>query len=332
MDSESRSFDFKQSNQRSNDAIGNLFKQMSRYPLLKPEEEIILARQVQALVQLEQIQTNLTDQLGHPPTPAQLAETAKMNESELNCCLCLGHEAKQRMISSNLRLVVSIAKRYTNRGMPLLDLIQEGTLGLDRAVEKFDPDRGYKFSTYAYWWIRQGITRTIANQGRTVRLPIHVIEQLNKLQLTYQELRRSLDHPPTEVEMATALNVTVQHLRLLLQARRQSISLNHRIGQDENSELMDILEDSTTDSPESQMQDKMRHEEILAVLTTVLSERECDILTLRYGLATGVPRTLDEVSKTCSLSRERVRQIQATAMRKLRRPFVAERLKGWLRD
>lgn len=313
------------------DAVTALFKRMARYPLLKPNEEIELARHIQTLVKLEQLQHQLTLDLEREPTPSELASQAGLTESELKQHFHWGTAAKERMISSNLRLVVSIAKRYINRGVPFLDLIQEGALGLNRAAEKFDPDKGYKFSTYAYWWIRQGITRTIANQGRTIRLPVHIVEQLNKLKIAYRDLKRSLRRKPTEEELAEAIAITPQQIRLLEQVRRKSLSLNHRIGVEENSELMDILEDQETQTPESQMNELMMRQDLLEVLGTVLTQREKDVLALRFGLTTGVPFTLEEVSGLYCLSRERVRQIQARAMRKLRRPNVAERLKGWIK-
>ena len=313
------------------DAIAALFKRMARYPLLKPDEEIELARHIQSLVKIEAQQTQLTLELGRLPTPPELATLVGVTETELKHRLQSGNAAKNRMISSNLRLVVSIAKRYINRGVPLLDLIQEGALGLNRATEKFDPDKGYKFSTYAYWWIRQGITRTIANQGRTIRLPVHIVEQLNKMKLTYRDLKQSLHRKPTQAELAEAMGITPEQVILLEQVHRKSLSLNHRIGSEETSELMDILEDQETQTPEAQMNEMMMRQDLLEVLGTVLTEREKDVLALRFGLVTGVTYTLEEVSGVYNLSRERVRQIQARAMRKLRRPNVAERLKGWIR-
>ncbi len=312
------------------DAVGALFKQMSRYPLLSQKEEIELARLIQELVIFEQLPEKLANELGRIPTKAELAAASGLTEVQLDHRLHQCRAAKRRMISSNLRLVVSIAKRYLNRGVPFLDLIQEGALGLNRATEKFDPEKGYKFSTYAYWWIRQGITRTIANQGRTIRLPVHVVEQINKLKRVYRDLRRSLNRLPSDAEIAKELEISHQQLRNLQQIRRKTLSLNHRLGTEENTELLDFLEDNENTTPEAQMNDMMMRQDILEVLNHVLSNREQDVITLRYGLITGEPHTLDEVSRMINLSRERVRQIQAKAMRKLRRPQVAERLKGWL--
>lgn len=314
----------------ADDAVGAFFKEMARYPLLKPDEEVELARRVQYLVEVEEVHEQLYQELGRIPTRVELAERLGLTERQLEHRLHRSRVAKRKMIRSNLRLVVSIAKRYLNRGVPFLDLIQEGALGLNRATEKFDPDKGYKFSTYAYWWIRQGITRTIANDARTIRLPIHIVEKLNKLKKAHRELKRDLKRNPTEAELAEALELTVEQLQHLQQVRRQSLSLNHRVGKGEDTELMDLLEDGDTQSPESQMSETMLRQEIWDVLGNVLTQREKDIISLRYGLTTSKPCTLEEVGGMFNLSRERVRQIQSKAMRKLRRPQIAERLKGWL--
>jgi len=315
----------------TDDAVGAFFKEMARYPLLKPSEEIELARQVRFLNQVDELREKLRKETGQTPTQADLAVHLGLSPSICNQKLRQGRTAKRRMIRSNLRLVVSIAKRYINRGVPFLDLIQEGSLGLNRATEKFDPDKGYKFSTYAYWWIRQGITRTIANDARTIRLPIHIVEKLNKLKKAHRDLRRELQRNPTEHELAASLDVTVDQLRSLQQVRRRSLSLNHRVGKGEDTELMELLEDGNTQTPESKISEVMMRNEITSVLAEVLTEREKDIITLRYGLATGETHTLEEVGGMFNLSRERVRQIQTKAMRKLRRPQVASRLKGWLK-
>jgi RNA polymerase sigma factor (RpoD-like family) len=315
----------------TDDAVGAFFKEMARYPLLKPEEEVELARRVKFLNEIEELKETLAAELERPVTKADLAAKLELTERQLEHRLYLSRVAKRKMIRSNLRLVVSIAKRYLNRGVPFLDLIQEGALGLNRATEKFDPDKGYKFSTYAYWWIRQGITRTIANDARTIRLPIHIVEKLNKLKKAHRELRKDLNRSPTENELAAALEMTPEQLRNLQQVRRRSLSLNHRVGKGEDTELMELLEDSSTQSPEAKMSETMMQNEIYAVLGEVLTERERDIIALRYGLTTGETHTLEEVGGIFNLSRERVRQIQTKAMRKLRRPQVAARLKTWLR-
>ena len=315
----------------SDDTVGAFFKEMSRYPLLNAEEEVELAQQVQFLLEVEETKQRLKEELQRTPSKAECAEalgfeTAKQFEHRLH----KGRIAKRKMIRSNLRLVVSIAKRYLNRGVPFLDLIQEGAIGLNRAAEKFDPNKGYKFSTYAYWWIRQAITRTIANDARTIRLPIHVVEKLNKLKKAQRVLKQKLQRNPNEKELADELEVTPPQLRQLLQLRRQSLSLNHRVGKGEDTELVDLLEDQDLQLPEELMNEGMLQYEVSAVLSDVLTQREKDVISLRYGLCTSQPHTLEEVGGIFNLSRERVRQLQSKAMRKLRRPQVARRLKGWL--
>ena len=312
------------------DAVGAFFKEMARYPLLKPEEEVELARRVRFIEEVREIQAALELELGQPTSKVQVASRLEMTEKQLESRLYQGRVAKRKMIRSNLRLVVSIAKRYLNRGVPFLDLIQEGAMGLNRATEKFDPDKGYKFSTYAYWWIRQAITRAIANDARTIRLPIHIVEKLNKLKKAQRELKQKLSRNPNEAEMAQALEISVQQLRQLQQLRRQALSLNHRVGKEEDTELMDLLEDEDNLSPEAKMNENMMRQEIWDVLGDVLTPREKDVISLRYGLTTSEPCTLEEVGNMFNLSRERVRQIQSKAMRKLRRPHIAKRLKGWL--
>jgi len=313
------------------DTVGAFFKEMARYPLLNAEEEIELAHSVKFLMEAEEVRQKLQENLHRPPTKTEWASALQLdNERQLENRLYRGRAAKRKMIRSNLRLVVSIAKRYLNRGVPFLDLIQEGAIGLNRAAEKFDPNKGYKFSTYAYWWIRQAITRTIANDARTIRLPIHIVEKLNKLKKAQRILKQDLQRNPNERELAEALEITPEQLRQLLQLRRQSLSLNHRVGKGEDTELVDLLEDDDLQLPEDKMNEMMMRQEIFAVLSDVLTEREKDVISLRYGLATSQPYTLEEVGGMFNLSRERVRQIQSKAMRKLRRPQVARRLKGWL--
>jgi len=314
----------------SDDAVGAFFKEMARYPLLKADEEVELARRVRFLVEVDEVQQRLQNELNRSPTLAERAAALEMSERQLEHRLYQGRVAKRKMIRSNLRLVVSIAKRYLNRGVQFLDLIQEGAMGLNRATEKFDPDKGYKFSTYAYWWIRQAITRAIANDARTIRLPIHIVEKLNKLKKAQRELKQKLHRNATESELAQALEIPPEQLRQLQQLRRKSLSLNHRVGKEEDTELVDLLEDEDGQSPEQQMNEVMMRQEIWDVLGDVLTPREKDVISLRYGLTTSEPCTLEEVGCLFNLSRERVRQIQSKAMRKLRRPQIAKRLKGWL--
>ncbi|PZV16791.1 MAG: RNA polymerase sigma factor, RpoD/SigA family [Leptolyngbya sp.] len=314
----------------TDDGVGAFFKEMARYPLLTADEELELAQRIQFMAEVEIARSRLLNDSGQVPSKATLAQEMQLTERQLDHQLHRSRVAKRTMIRSNLRLVVSIAKRYLNRGVPFLDLIQEGALGLNRATEKFDPEKGYKFSTYAYWWIRQGITRTIANDSRIIRLPIHIVEKLNKLKAIQRDLKRSLNRNPTETELAQALDVTPDQLQNLHQVHRRSLSLNYRIGKDEDTELVDLLEDSDTRSPESQISETMLRQDIWEVLGNVLTEREKDIISLRYGLSSSKPCTLEEVGGLFNLSRERVRQIQSKAMRKLRRPQVAEKLKGWL--
>jgi RNA polymerase sigma factor (RpoD-like family) len=315
----------------SDDPIGAFFKEMARYPLLTAEEEVELAYCIQFLRGAEEKRQQLEAQFQRPPSKAEWAEAMGLNnERQLENRLYRGRCAKHKMIRSNLRLVVSIAKRYLHRGVPFLDLIQEGAIGLNRAAEKFDPNKGYKFSTYAYWWIRQAITRTIANDARTIRLPIHIVEKINKLKKAQRILKQEFQRNPSEEELAQELEISRSQLRQLLELRRQSLSLNHRIGKGEDTELVDLLEDEDLQLPEEKMSEMMMRQEISAVLSDVLTEREKDIIDLRYGLVTSQSHTLEEVGVMFNLSRERVRQIQSKAMRKLRRPQVARRLKGWL--
>ncbi|QHU99775.1 RNA polymerase sigma factor, RpoD/SigA family [Synechocystis sp. CACIAM 05] len=315
----------------SEDTVGAFFKEMARYPLLSATEEVELARQIRLLVNAEDVRQQLTQQLERTPSLQEWGQALEFPQvRQFEIWLYQLRAAKRRMIRSNLRLVVSIAKRYLNRGVPFLDLIQEGAIGLNRAAEKFDPDKGYKFSTYAYWWIRQAITRTIANDARTIRLPIHVVEKLNKIKKAQRSLKQELKRNPNEGELAAALDITPAQLRQLLQLRRQSLSLNHRVGKGEDTELVDLLEDQQLQLPEDLMNESMLRREIVEVLAEVLTEREMEVICLRYGIASHQSYTLEEVGNMFNLSRERVRQIQSKAMRKLRRPQVARRLKGWL--
>lgn len=317
---------------KGDDTIGAFFKEMAHYPLLSAEEEIELAHDVKFLVAAEEKQRELKEELSREPTKVELAAAMELTSSrQLENQLYRAQMAKRKMIRSNLRLVVSIAKRYLNRGVPFLDLIQEGAIGLNRAAEKFDPKKGCRFSTYAYWWIRQAITHTIANDARTIRLPIHIVEKLNKLKKVQRQMRQKLQRNPNEEELTLELEIDSTHLRQLFQLQYQSLSLNHRVGKGEDTELVDLLEDTQLATPEEQMNEATMRQEIGEVLREVLTKREQDVISLRYGFATVKTLTQEEVGSMLNLSQERVRQIQTTAIRKLRRPQVARRLKNWLK-
>ena len=310
------------------DPVRMYLKEIGKVPLLSADEEIELAQKMEAgSVAVEKI----------PLLKERLAETGDEQEKEeiqaeikaLQLDVDRGSDAKKRLAEANFRLVVSIAKRYVGRGMLFLDLIQEGNLGLIKAVEKFDYRKGYKFSTYATWWIRQAITRAIADQARTIRIPVHMVETINKLIRVSRQLLQELGREPTPEEIAEEMKMPVERVREILKISQEPVSLETPIGEEEDSHLGDFIKDDNVPVPADAAAFTLLKEQLEEVLGT-LTEREQKVLTLRFGLEDGRARTLEEVGKEFNVTRERIRQIEAKALRKLRHPSRSRKLKDYL--
>jgi RNA polymerase primary sigma factor len=311
------------------DSIRVYLQEIGRIRLLRAEEEIELARKIAELLEFERIRDELIDSQEKEPTTEEWAAAAKIKHTEFRRRLFMGRRAKDKMVQSNLRLVVSIAKKYMNRGLSFQDLIQEGSLGLIRAAEKFDHAKGYKFSTYATWWIRQAITRAIADQSRTIRLPVHLYETISRIKKTTKILSQEMGRKPTEEEIATRMEMTIEKLRFIAKSAQLPISLETPIGKEEDSRLGDFIE-ADGETPEDQVSKNLLREDLESVLDT-LSPRERDVLRLRYGLDDGRMKTLEEIGQIFNVTRERIRQIEAKALRKLRHPNRNSILKEYIR-
>ncbi len=306
----------------STDSVRTYLKAIGKVKLLSAVEEVELSKRIEAGLYAKHKMAEIAEQGGRLP----VAQRRDMDWVSRD-----GDRAKDHLLEANLRLVVSLAKRYTGRGMAFLDLIQEGNLGLIRAVEKFDYTKGYKFSTYATWWIRQAITRAMADQARTIRIPVHMVEVINKMGRLEREMHQDLGRPPTTDELATEMDISPEKVLEIKLYAKEPISLDQRVGEQDDSTLGDFIEDK--DSGTDAIMDVLLHADLQRTLEDVistLSERESGIIKLRFGLTDGQPRTLDEIGAVYGLTRERIRQIEAKVMPKLRHPSRSSALLGYL--
>ncbi|NEO28482.1 MAG: RNA polymerase sigma factor, RpoD/SigA family [Kamptonema sp. SIO4C4] len=306
-----------QSSTQSADMVRTYLREIGRVPLLSHEQEIVYGKKVQTMMPLLEARETLQEELQREPSCQEWADHVGLSREALKTQIREGKQAKKKMIEANLRLVVAIAKKYQKRNMEFLDLIQEGTLGLERGVEKFDPTKGYKFSTYAYWWIRQAITRAIAQQARAIRLPIHITEKLNKIKKTQRELSQQFGRTATPKEIAAELGLEPTQIRDYLSIARQPISLDMRVGDNQDTELSDLLEDDGISPDHYITQESLRQD--LKNMMSELTQQQQKVLVLRYGLEDGKSLSLAKIGKRLNISRERVRQLEHQALSHLRK-------------